>query len=419
MALTILNNIPSLMAENELNITNASLQNTLFQLASGSRINSGADDPAGLAIANGLQANINALEQSTNNANNAVGNLQVADGALGQVTNLLDTAVTLATEASNSGLTSNQSLALDNEFTAIKNEINQIGATTTFNGSQVFNGSAVAAFMSDGTAAGTPETPISATPGTLSATALGLGGAATGTLTAISNFTAGNTITIGPTGNQTTYTFVASLPATPAAGDVLIGSGGATSAANIAESLANLAAAINGTSDTNAAGTQIYDPYSPAANSQVTASSVTGTTLTLTAIEGGVAGNNILVTSSNPAVATWNGAGGSSSLSGGSAGTNLQSTTSAQSALTQITSAIATIALTRGNLGAGINQLQAAVNVANVQVQNVTSSENTITAADIPTLVANLNKYDILEQTGISALAQANNTQQAVLKLLQ
>jgi flagellin len=419
MALTILNNIPSLMAENELNITNANLQNTLFQLASGSRINSGADDPAGLAIANGLQANIMALQQSTTNANNAVGNLQVADGALGQVTNLLDTAVTLATEASNSGLTANQSTALDNEFTAIKNEIDQIGATTTFNGSSVFNGNPVAAFMSDGTAAGTPATPISANPGTLSATALGLGGAATGTLTAISNFSNGDTITIGPTGNQTTYEFVTTLPGTPAAGDVLIGSGGATTADNIAESLANLAAAINGTSDTNSAGTQIYDPYSPAANSQVTASSVTGTTLTLTALQGGAAGNSILVTSSDAGVATWNGAGGSSSLSGGTAGTNLLSTESAQAALTQITGAIATVAKTRGDLGATINQLNAAVNVANVQVQNITSSENSITAADIPTLVANLNKYNILEQTGISALAQANNTQQAVLKLLQ
>jgi flagellin len=96
----------------------------------------------------------------------------------------------------------------------------------------------------------------------------------------------------------------------------------------------------------------------------------------------------------------------------------LLSTTSAQSALTSITNAVAEIAATRGGLGAGINRLQAAVNVANVQVQNVTSSEDSITAADIPTLVANLNKYNILEQTGIAALAQANTNQQAVLKLL-
>ena len=61
MALSVLNNIPSLVAQNQLEVTNNNLQNTLFQLSSGSRINSGADDPAGLSIINGLQANISAL----------------------------------------------------------------------------------------------------------------------------------------------------------------------------------------------------------------------------------------------------------------------------------------------------------------------------------------------------------------------
>ena len=99
MALSILNNIPSLVAENQLNTTQANLQKTLYQLASGSRINSGADDAAGLAIANSLQANVTALTQSQQNANDGVGQLQVADGALSQVTTLLNRAVTLATEA--------------------------------------------------------------------------------------------------------------------------------------------------------------------------------------------------------------------------------------------------------------------------------------------------------------------------------
>ena len=70
-------------------------------MASGSRINSGADDAAGLAIADGLQANVTALTQSALNANEGVGKLQVADGALSQVTSLLNRAVTLATESAN------------------------------------------------------------------------------------------------------------------------------------------------------------------------------------------------------------------------------------------------------------------------------------------------------------------------------
>ena len=99
--------------------------------------------------------------------------------------------------------------------------------------------------------------------------------------------------------------------------------------------------------------------------------------------------------------------------------TDLDTQSDAQTALTQINQAIANVASTRGTLGASVNRLTAASNVINSQVQNLTAAENTILAADIPTDVANLTKYSILEQTGISALAQANQQQQLVLKLLQ
>src|SRR5208282_5249046 len=140
MALSILSNIPSLEAQNQLAMTNANLQNTLFQLSSGSKINSGADDPAGLAIADGLQANISALTQSTQNVTDGVGMLQTADGALSQVTTLLNRAVTLATEAGNAGLTTDQQNALQTEYASITAEINQIGTNTTYNNTAVFTG---------------------------------------------------------------------------------------------------------------------------------------------------------------------------------------------------------------------------------------------------------------------------------------
>ena len=144
MALSVLNNIPSLVAQNQLEVTNNNLQNTLFQLSSGSRINSGADDPAGLSIINGLQANISALTQSSQNATDGVGQLQVADGALSQVTTLLNRAVTLATEAANGGLTSDQFSAITNEYASITSEINRIGQATNFNGTGVFQAAEVA-----------------------------------------------------------------------------------------------------------------------------------------------------------------------------------------------------------------------------------------------------------------------------------
>jgi flagellin len=84
MSLTILNNISGLTAQNWLSLNQINLQQTLAALSSGQRINSGADDAAGLAIANGLQANVTALTQSVHNATDGVGMLQVADGALSQ-----------------------------------------------------------------------------------------------------------------------------------------------------------------------------------------------------------------------------------------------------------------------------------------------------------------------------------------------
>src|SRR5580692_4052100 len=128
--LSILNSISSLTAENALSSTQSSLQKSLTELSTGLKINSGSDDAAGLSIANGMQANIAALTQSSQNATNGIGMLQTADGALSQVTTLLNRAVTLATEAANGGLstgTNSQSAALDTEFPSILSEINQIG----------------------------------------------------------------------------------------------------------------------------------------------------------------------------------------------------------------------------------------------------------------------------------------------------
>src|SRR5260370_7925993 len=99
MSLGILTNVAATYAENNLNKTQGSLQTVLQQLSSGSRINSGADDAAGLSVADGLKANEAALTQSAQNAQNGVGLLQTADGALSQVTNLLDRATTLPTHA--------------------------------------------------------------------------------------------------------------------------------------------------------------------------------------------------------------------------------------------------------------------------------------------------------------------------------
>jgi flagellin len=153
MSLGVLNNLSAVYAENNLTNTNNSLDTVLQQLSSGSKINSGADDAAGLSLVDGLQANQQALAQSQTNATEGVGLLQVADGALSQVTSLLNRAVTLATEASNGTLNASQDTAANGEYQSILSEINNIGTTTTYNQDAVFN-SKTAIYTGDSSSTG-------------------------------------------------------------------------------------------------------------------------------------------------------------------------------------------------------------------------------------------------------------------------
>jgi flagellin len=111
-------------------------------------------------------------------------------------------------------------------------------------------------------------------------------------------------------------------------------------------------------------------------------------------------------------------------LSGAGQGTSLKGTqldnqADAEAALQTVDNAINAVAYQRGQVGANINTLTAASNIASSQMTNITSAQNTITATDYASATSNMSKYEILTQTGISALAQANSTQQMVTKLLQ
>ena len=394
MALSILNNIPSLAAQNQLAITGSNLQRTLFRMSSGSRINSGADDAAGLAIADGLRANITALTQSARNANDGVGSLQVADGSLAQVTTLLNRAITLATESATGTVSDSQRAALDAEFTAIKAEIDRVGSNTTFNGTAVFTATPTNVYLSDSTSGG--ASTISVTTGVLSALGIGLGANASNVLSAIANPTATKAVTIG----TQTYTFVAAL--TGAANEVLVG-------ANTTATLSNLAAAVNGS-----AGAGVAYGVGTAANTSATAVAA-ASTVTFTAKVSGTGGNAIVTTTTDANMGFS--AGGT--MTGGAGSAGLTTAAAAQAALTNINSAIQAVAGTRGQIGAAINRLQSAVNVIQNQSQNLSAAEDGIRAADIAQEVANMTKFSILNQTGISSLAQANAMQQQVLALLR
>jgi len=276
---SILNNINGVNAQNQLNINSVNLSRTLLRLSSGKRINSGADDAAGLQIADSLNANVYALNQAVRNANDGIGVCQIADGSLQEITNLLTRSVTLAEEAATETVDDTGRTSLNNEFNQIQAEIGRIAAQTNFNGYSIF------------------------TAGT------GIDGQL----------------------------------------DVFVGD--ATAASSISVTINSIAADDIGGAD-------------------------------LTSVD-------------------------------------LTSTANAVDARAEIKAAIDGIANMRAALGSGMNRLQSAVSVLQTQAQNTQAAESTIRDANFASEVANLTKFQILSQSGMAALAQANSSSQNVLTLLR
>jgi flagellin len=135
---SILNNVSALYAQNQLTNTNLQLTQSINRLSSGKRINTGADDAAGLMIADTLRANVKALDQAVRNANDCLSVGQIADGALGEITNLLTRSVTLAEEAATQTVDSTGRAAINMEFTQIEAEIARIANQTNFGGVSLF-----------------------------------------------------------------------------------------------------------------------------------------------------------------------------------------------------------------------------------------------------------------------------------------
>ncbi len=410
MALGVLNNIAAIYAQNNLNQTQSSLQNTLQQLSSGSRINSGADDAAGLAVANGLGANVAALNQSATNAQTGVGLLQTADGALSQVTNLLNRAVTLATQAANGTLNATQVNSANQEYTNIINEIGNIGSTTNFNGNGVFSSTSKTIFLSDGTSSGANS--FSTTIGALTTASVGLSApTSTGGVASAYGGSPTNTASTGSVNAKVDFGALgASSNTLGGTLNLTVGSGSAFSVTIAAGS--TVAQAVTALNANTAFATT--NGLTASKDSTTGALVITGAT--------GAAGAASIVVNSNTLQQTTAVVTGSTPGAGvdfTSSSISSLTASSAATVLTSATTAIADVAFQRGIIGANINQLNAAANVASSEATNLTAAQNNITATNYGQATSDLAKYQVLSQTGISALAQANSVQQEVLKLLQ
>jgi flagellin len=299
---SIVNNIAAINAQNRLVVTDLQLRNTLTRLSSGLRINSSGDDAAGLAIADGLRADVRALNQAARNANDGVSILQTADTALNEVSLLLTRAVSLAEQAA-SGTSgqdgSDSKQALDDEFQDILREITRIALSVSFNELNLLGGA------STGSSTGTPTISIQ----------VGLDDSAAAKIVI-------NTVSV------------------------------------------------------NVAGTS-------------TASFTAGTSTSRINLQLGFL-NTDLTTADNAVIV-----------------------------LSKLQSAITNVARARGVLGSGINRLNTTTNIIRSLATNLQGAESQIRDANIASEIVSLTQFQILTQTGIAALAQANLAAQNVLTLLR
>ena len=140
MAISIGSNITSLQAQRRLDQTGNKLSQSFNKLSSGYRINRGADDSAGLAIAESLKAQSRIAGQAIRNTNDGISTIAIADGALGEVANILSRLAELASQAANGTLSTSQRSVVSNEFVALSSEIERIAQVTEFNGIKLLSG---------------------------------------------------------------------------------------------------------------------------------------------------------------------------------------------------------------------------------------------------------------------------------------
>ena len=141
MAMFVNTNVSSLNAQRNLTNTGKSMDTSYTRLASGLRINSAKDDAAGLQISNRLTSQINGLDQGNRNANDGISLAQTAEGAMDEVTSMLQRIRTLAQQAANGSNSKEDRAALQEEVTQLSSEINRVAIDTTFGGQKLLDGS--------------------------------------------------------------------------------------------------------------------------------------------------------------------------------------------------------------------------------------------------------------------------------------
>ena len=466
MGLVINTNIASLIATNNLSSTQGSLQKDISHLSSGLRIATAADDAAGLAISEKLKADTAAYQQAARNANDGISAMQVAEGGLSQVSNILTRMKELAVEAAN-GTTSDRT-SLDQEFQQLKSEMVRIGNTTTFNGTDLLKGSFNTSLQVGLTSSETLGLDLASVDLTSSASAsnavkvlttASVGAATNGVHTGTGTATSGGTYT-GAVDKTYTITVGATVAssvgaATGAGGNTSTGaptSGGAYTGTSDASykikitaggtettakfqystdggvtwngsditATGSAQALANGVTVTMGAGNYVAnDSWSMAVTAAGTSYSWTSTDPTAESGAGTSTGSAITLSDGVTATLSQTGhAAGDTYTIAVTGSRNLSSQANAADTMAAIDTDIASISEFRGTIGS--YQKRLGYTVANLQTmaQNTQASESQITDEDFATGMADFTKHQVLQQAGVAILSQANSLTQSVLKLL-
>ncbi|MGQ3118354.1 MAG: flagellin N-terminal helical domain-containing protein, partial [Hydrogenophaga sp.] len=138
---TINTNVMSMTAQRNLGTTSSSLATSMQRLSSGLRVNSAKDDAAGLAISERMNAQVRGLNVAARNANDGISLAQTAEGALGKVGDMLQRMRELAVQSANASNNGSDRTALQAEVTQLRQEIDRVAKTTSFNGTKLLDGS--------------------------------------------------------------------------------------------------------------------------------------------------------------------------------------------------------------------------------------------------------------------------------------
>jgi flagellin len=394
MAGTINTNIGAVRAANALATNERDMNTAMERLSTGKRINSAQDDAAGLAIASKMTSQINSLDQAVRNAGDAISMVQSADGAMIEVTNMTQRMRELAIQAISDTNTSTDRAALNLEYQALAAEISRIGGNTQWNGGNIIDGL-------NGTA-GTSTFHIGANANQVITATFPTIGSTEGDFT-VGTATSGTApVPAGSSAKQVTTLDLSSTFGVLRNGDT------------VAYTIDGKAASAVITSAQTVAGDD-----STWTMSAVTATNTTGKTAGVVALTFGAANKLVLTGELNNQSFTVANVQVTRGIGADVAKTDISTFTTATAALNVLDAAVASVNMKRADLGATANRLEyASDNMSNVAM-NARQSRSRIEDADYAAETTELARTQIIQQAATAMLAQANQSTQSVLKLLQ